>query len=126
MFRTQAEPFNKYFILDTNSKCAIRTACALVFAALIVFYFHFNEPYWALVSVVLLTNPIVSTTIDKINMRAAGTVVGALLGFVLAGLTVNHLSLYLLTLFIVIFCSVYLSFFQIIHMPMSFLGSQFF
>ncbi len=90
-----------------ENRAAIRTAVAVLVAVLLAFKFHLQNPYWSGMSVVIVANLYTGSIIDKALMRVVGTVVGAFLGFYLAGLVANSLILYLLACFLIIAVSVY-------------------
>lgn len=90
-----------------EQRAAIRTACAALFAIIIAFYFHLQTPYWSGMTAVVVSNLYTGSIIDKALMRILGTILGAFVGFFLAGYVVNSLLLYFLSCFLVIALSVY-------------------
>ncbi|KTD25056.1 FUSC family protein [Legionella israelensis] len=96
------------FIPQTaENRAAIRTAIATLTAVLLAFKFHFETPYWSGMTVVITSNLYTGNIIDKALMRIIGTIAGAFLGFIAAGLVVNSFLLYLLTSFLLVAVAVY-------------------
>ncbi len=87
--------------LNSNAKYSLRVAVAAVLAAYLALVFHLNSPYWAVISTLTVMNPFVGATLRKSIHRIVGTIVGALLGLVIASLVVNSLLLYLSFCFLV-------------------------
>lgn len=90
-----------------ENRAALRTAIGALVAILIAFKFHLQSPYWSGMSVVIVANLYTGSIIDKALMRITGTVIGAVLGYYLAGLIANSFLLYLLCSFLIIAMSVY-------------------
>lgn len=90
-----------------ENRAALRTAAAVLIAVLLAFKFHFQNPYWSGMSVVVVANLYTGSIIDKAVMRIVGTIFGAFMGFYLAGLVANSLLLYLMACFLIIAISVY-------------------
>lgn len=93
--------------LSLENRAALRTALATLFAILIAFQLHFDKPYWSGMTVVILANIYTGSIIDKAIMRIVGTVIGAWIGFFIAGLVANSLLLYLLINFFLVCAAVY-------------------
>ncbi|WP_231852145.1 FUSC family protein [Legionella micdadei] len=66
-----------------------------------------DRPYWSGMTVVILANVYTGSIIDKAILRIIGTVIGAWIGYFLAGLVVNSLLLYFLANFLLISLAVY-------------------
>lgn len=90
-----------------ENRAALRTAIAALAAMLIAFLFHFDKPYWSAMTVVLLANVYTGSIVDKAILRIIGATIGAWLGYFLAGLVVNSLLLYLLSIFLVVSLAIY-------------------
>ncbi len=90
-----------------ENRAALRTACAALIAVFISFYFHLQTPYWSGMTVVIITNLYTGSIIDKATMRIVGTILGAFLGFYVAGLVVNSFLLYLLSCFLIMAVAIY-------------------
>ncbi|KTD43969.1 FUSC family protein [Legionella oakridgensis] len=97
------------FILPktVENRAALRTSLGALAAVLIAFKLHLDTPYWAGMTVVIVSNLYVGSIIDKALMRVAGTIAGALFGFYFAAFIANSFLLYLLTCFLLVFFSVY-------------------
>lgn len=96
-----------YWPVGVENRAAIRTSIAALAAILIAFKFHLQTPYWAGMTVIVVTNLYTGSIIDKAMMRIIGTICGAFLGFYLAGIVANSFFLYLLACFLIIAISVY-------------------
>lgn len=96
-----------YWPRSVENRAALRTAIAALVAVLISFAFHLQTPYWSGMSVVIVANLYTGSIIDKAMMRIIGTIVGAFLGFYVAGMVANSFLLYLISCFIIIAVSVY-------------------
>lgn len=96
-----------YWPRTVENRAALRTAISALAAVLIAFAFHVPNPFWAGMSVVIVTNLYTGSIIDKAMMRLVGTILGAVLGFYIAGMVANSFFLYLLSCFLVIAVSVY-------------------
>ncbi|KTC68158.1 p-hydroxybenzoic acid efflux pump subunit AaeB [Legionella birminghamensis] len=90
-----------------ENRAAIRTAISTLTAILIAFALHLDKPYWAGMTVVILANIYTGNIIDKAIMRITGTIIGAWLGYFLAGFIANSFFLYLLGGFSLITIAVY-------------------
>lgn len=90
-----------------ENRAALRTAIATVVTLLIAFALHLSKPYWAGVTVVMLSNIYTGNIIDKAVMRITGTVIGAGVGYFIAGYITNSFALYLLVSFLLIAIAVY-------------------
>ena len=90
-----------------ENRAALRTAIATLTAVLIAFTFHLDNPYWSGMTVVILANVYTGSIIDKAILRIVGTVIGAWVGYFLAGLVVNSFFLYLLANFLLISLAIY-------------------
>lgn len=90
-----------------ENRAAIRTTVAALGAVLIAFSLHIPSPYWSGMSVVIVTNLYTGSIVDKAFLRISGTILGAIFGFIVAGLVVNSFLLYLLSCFLIIAVSVY-------------------
>lgn len=97
----------KLFPKTLENRAALRTAIATLIAVLIAFFLHLDKPYWSGMTVVILANVYTGSIIDKAILRIVGTVIGACMGYFLAGLVVNSLLLYLLANFLLISLAVY-------------------
>lgn len=98
----------KPFIPQTKeNRAALRTAIAALAAILLAFALHLDKPYWSGMTAVILANIYTGNIIDKAIMRIAGTIVGAWLGYWLAGFIANSFFLYLLTCFMLVAVAVY-------------------
>lgn len=96
-----------YWPRTVENRAALRTAISALVAILIAFKFHLPNPYWSGMSVVIVTNLYTGSIIDKAMMRITGTILGAVLGFYIAGIVANSFFLYLLSCFLIIAVSVY-------------------
>jgi len=96
-----------YWPQSVENRAALRTAIAAVTAVLISFFLHLETPYWSGMTVVVVSNLYTGSIIDKAFLRIIGTVVGALLGFYVAGLVANSFLLYLMSCFLIVTISVY-------------------
>ncbi|MBA2656317.1 MAG: FUSC family protein [Tatlockia sp.] len=85
----------------------MRTAIAALITILIAFFFHFDRPYWSAMTVVILANVYTGSIIDKAILRIIGATLGAVLGYLIAGLVVNSLFLFLISIFLIISFSIY-------------------
>lgn len=90
-----------------ENRAALRTAIAAMLAVLISFVFHLQTPYWSGMTVVMVSNLYTGSIIDKALMLITGTLVGAFLGYFVAGLVANSFLLYLISCFLIIALSVY-------------------
>ncbi|WP_133126796.1 FUSC family protein [Legionella nagasakiensis] len=90
-----------------ENRAALRTSISALAAVLLAFKLHLDTPYWAGMTVIIVSNLYTGNIIDKALMRMAGTVVGAFFGFYLAAYIANSFLLYLLTCFLLVFFSVY-------------------
>lgn len=90
-----------------ENRAAIRTAFAAVVAIVLAFFFHLPKPYWAGMTVVVLANIYTGNVIDKALMRITGTIIGAWLGYFIAGYVANSFFLYLLASFFFVTIAVY-------------------
>ena len=82
-----------YWPRTVENRAAIRTAIGALVAVLVAFKFHLQSPYWSGMSVVIVANLYTGSIIDKALMRIIGTIVGAVLGFYIAGLVANSFFL---------------------------------
>lgn len=96
-----------YWPRTVENRAALRTAVGALAAVLIAFKFHLQSPYWSGMSVVIVANLYTGSIIDKALMRITGTIVGAVLGFFIAGFVANSFLLYLLSCFLIVAVSVY-------------------
>lgn len=95
--------------LTIENRAALRTALAAVTSLIIAFVCHLEKPYWSGMTVVLVANLYTGDILVKALMRILGTVIGALIGYLLSAFVVDSLLLYfclnfslLLLLFIII------------------------
>lgn len=94
-----------------ENRAALRTALAALASVLISFKFHLETPFWSGMSAVIVSNLYTGHIVGKAILRIIGTVVGAFLGFYIAGLVVNSLLLYFLSCFLIVsICAYYNSF----------------
>jgi len=84
---------------DVSVRAAIRTAICLVTTAILAFSFHLPSPYWSCMTVIIVSQRYHCEVIAKGFMRLLGTVIGAAVGYFLAGLVVNSFYLFLLGCF---------------------------
>lgn len=96
-----------YWPRTVENRAALRTAVAALSAVLVAFTFHLPSPYWSGMSVVIISNLYTGSIIDKAMMRITGTIIGAVVGFFLAGMVANSFLLYLFCCFLIIAISVY-------------------
>ncbi|MDP1602629.1 MAG: FUSC family protein [Legionella sp.] len=90
-----------------ENRAALRTAIAAIIAILLAFGLHLDKPYWSGITVVMLSNLYTGNILDKALMRLIGTLLGAWLGFFLAGYIANSFFLYLFMCFFLMTVSVY-------------------
>ncbi len=93
--------------ISLENRAALRTAIAALITILIAFFFHFDRPYWSAMTVVILANVYTGSIIDKAILRIIGATLGAVLGYLIAGLVVNSLFLFLISIFLIISFSIY-------------------
>ncbi|KTD65718.1 FUSC family protein [Legionella spiritensis] len=99
--------FKPFIPQSKENRAALRTAIAALVAVFIAFLLHFDKPYWSGMTVVILANIYTGNIIDKALMRIVGTVIGASLGYFLAGFIVNSFFLYFLACFVIVAAAVY-------------------
>jgi uncharacterized membrane protein YccC len=75
---------------------ALRTALAASLGVLVAFALHLDNPSWAGISGVVLIQSDRAATLARITDRMIGTLVGATIGYLGAGLAQNHLMFLLL------------------------------
>lgn len=80
---------------------ALRTALSALLAGLISTSLHFEDPFWSMVTVFMLSTPFAETTVIKAFFRIIGTGAGAIGGLIAAALTANDRVLSLAVLFVV-------------------------
>ncbi len=93
---------SQFYPRTIENRAALRTAIAAVIAVLIAFKFHFDTPYWAGMTVVIVANLYTGSIVDKAILRIIGTIAGAWGGYFLAGLIVNSFALFLLANFLLV------------------------
>lgn len=85
-----------------QTRAATRVSIGVILAALICFALHLQTPYWACMTVIFVTQVYSAFSISKGLMRLIGTIIGAALGFYLAGFLVNSFYLFLFSSFMVV------------------------
>lgn len=96
-----------YWPRTVENRAALRTAISALAAILVAFAFHLPNPFWSGMSVVIVSNLYTGSIIDKAILRIVGTIIGAVLGFYIAGIVANSFFLFLLSCFLIIAVSVY-------------------
>lgn len=92
---------------SVENRAALRTALAVLVTALVAFQLHMSTPYWAGMTVVILSNLYTGSIIDKAILRMFGTIIGAFIGYYVAGIVVNSFYLYLLMCFLLVMIAMY-------------------
>ncbi len=90
-------------------KFAFRSSIAIILATYITLVLHLYDPLWAVMSVIIVMHPMSGPTLEMGIMRIVGTLLGALVGYFLAGLVANHILFFLLSIFFIVLISVYLT-----------------
>lgn len=93
--------------LTIENRAALRTALAAVTSLIIAFVCHLDKPYWSGMTVVLVANLYTGDILVKALMRILGTVIGALIGYLLSAFVVDSLLLYFCLNFFIVAIAVY-------------------
>lgn len=88
-------------------KAAFRTVLAVLLATFIALSLHFDQPYWAGISVVVIMSPYIGSIKKKGTLRIIGTILGALLGYFIAGFILVNYYLFLIVLFAIVAINFY-------------------
>ncbi len=94
--------------LSLRAKRTIRGALSAGLAGAIALIFHFNDPYWSVVTVfALMTESSLEANFKKGIWRMWGTLLGAVAGVVLANLCASNHLFFLVAVFVLGYVSVY-------------------
>ena|SRR3990167_8754669 len=85
----------------------LSTACALAF--ILYTAFHWPYGYWSVVSVAAVTRPGLSFTLNKAMMRIVGTVIGAMLGYLIGWIATGNVIVVMCFFFMGIIVSSYVA-----------------
>ncbi len=92
-----------------TGRFALRCALAIIIATITTLNLHLSNPFWAVMSVIIIMHPLAGPTLDKGIMRIFGTLIGAALGYLIAGLAIDNILLFIGSIFFVISIAFYLS-----------------
>lgn len=95
------------FVLNIENKAALRTAITLVLTLLLAFKFHMKAPFWSGMTVIIVAHVYMGPMVKKALLRVLGTLLGAILGFWIAGMVANSFFTYLLACFSVMAIAMY-------------------
>ncbi len=90
-----------------ENRSALRTAIAVLIAVLVAFSLHLSTPYWAGMTVLIVSNIYIGSILDKALLRIVGTFVGAWFGYLVAAYTVDSFYFFLLVCFFIAAISMY-------------------
>src|SRR5215472_5172045 len=79
-----------------RGNAALRSAIATTLAVLVAFALHLDNPWWAGISGVVLVQTDRAATLARSIDRVLGTMIGATIGFIGAGLADDHLAFLML------------------------------
>ena len=79
-------------LLGPRGNAALRSAMATTLAVLVALALHLDNPYWAGISGVVLVQSDRAATLARSVDRIIGTMIGAVIGYVGAGLAEDHLA----------------------------------
>lgn len=87
----------------------LRAALSCTLAAFLAMWLQMDQPYWACISAFIVVQTFVGNTLQKALMRFAGTVLGAVLGLIIASVFIQQHFMVYLCLFVSGFVGIYLS-----------------
>ena len=90
-------------------KLAFKTSLAVVLASLLAILLDFPHPYWSAITVFVLMTQNLESSLKKGIMRTFGTILGAIVGLIIASLFINDQVLLTISLFIM--CGVAIHFY---------------
>ena len=94
-------------LFGSASQYGLRTAVAMALATLLATNFHMLAPYWAAISVIAIMNPYIGATYKKGIYRIIGTIMGAIIGLILANYSANNVIVLLFCAFAILFIGQY-------------------
>ncbi|MCW5589746.1 MAG: FUSC family protein [Legionellales bacterium] len=96
-------------IINYRIEKSIHIALACVLAFLIGNYFHFQNIFWSLITVLLLVQDYPEQILQKALLRITGTLCGAVFGLIIAKYTHNYPFLFLISIFLIATFAIYRS-----------------
>ncbi len=98
---------SRLFKLTEAHKYGLRTAVAMVLAAYVAVLLHLQAPYWSVISVIMVMNPYIGMTTNKVIQRIIATILGAVFGLIITSVMTINLPMLLAIAFLAIAISQY-------------------
>ncbi len=117
--KAQPNQFDRHSVQTKNT---IRAAAACTLAIFLALLLQAQNPFWSAISAFIVSQSNIGSTVFKSSLRFSGTIIGALLAVILAGLFIHQRLLYAVLIYGGAFIGIYMSMIDRKHMYAWLLG----